>query len=119
MNGYLGKGGLLFRHGTVVDATNRRGQTSRSSGSQDDLVDCRPTKQLYKARKKSLIGRMRRKIEYAKAQVRAKVEHPFRVITRQFGYTKVRFRGLSKNIAEQTTLFALSNVCMGMGEVRL
>ena len=55
---------------------------------------------------------MRRKIEYAKAQVRAKVEHPFRVIKRQFGYTKVRFRGLSKNIAQQTTLFALSNLWM-------
>ena len=46
--------------------------------------------------KKSLIGRMRRKIEHAKAQVRAKVEHPFRVIKRQFGYTKARFRGLIK-----------------------
>ena len=46
--------------------------------------------------KKSLIGRMRRKIEYAKAQVRAKVEYPFCVIKRQFGYTKVRFRGLAK-----------------------
>jgi IS5 family transposase len=43
--------------------------------------------------KKSLIGRMRRKIEYAKAQVRAKWSPPFRVIERQFGYTKVRFRG--------------------------
>jgi IS5 family transposase len=41
--------------------------------------------------KKSFIGRPRRKIEYAKAQVRAKVEHPFRVIKHQFGYTKVRF----------------------------
>ena len=75
--------------------------------------------------KKSLIGRMRRMIEYAKAQVRAKVEHPFRVIKRQFGYTNVRFRGLSKNIAPQTTLFALSDLwmvrkrLMGMGEVRL
>lgn len=74
--------------------------------------------------KKSLIGRLRRKIEYAKAQVRAKVEHPFRVIKRQFGYTKVRFRGLAKNIAQQTTLFALSNLWMArkrllaMGEVR-
>ena len=73
----------------------------------------------------SLIGRLRRKIEHAKAQVRAKVEHPCRVIKRQFGYTKVRFRGLSKNIAQQTTLFALSNLwivrkrLMGMGEVRL
>ncbi|WP_442966356.1 IS5 family transposase [Pseudomonas sp. Y39-6] len=75
--------------------------------------------------KKSLIGRMRRKIEYAKAQVRAKVEHPFRVIKRQFGYTKVRFRGLVKNTAQQTTLFALSNLWMmrkrllNAGEVRL
>ena len=31
----------------------------------------------------------------AKAQARAKVEHPFRVIKRQFGYVKVRFRGLA------------------------
>ena len=75
--------------------------------------------------KKRLIGRMRRKIGYAKVQLRAKVEHPFRVIKRQFGYTKVRFRGLSKNIAQQTTLFALSNLwmvrkrLMGMGEVHL
>jgi IS5 family transposase len=60
--------------------------------------------------KKSLIGRMRRKIEYAKAQSRAKVEHPFRVIKRQFGYTNVCFRGLLKNTAQQATLFALSNL---------
>ena len=62
--------------------------------------------------KKSLIGRAKRKIEYAKSQVRAKVEHPFRVIKRQFGYTKVRFRGLVKNTAQQVTLFALSNLWM-------
>ncbi len=37
-----------------------------------------------------------RKIEKATAQVRAKVEHPFRVIKRQFGYTQVRFRGWPK-----------------------
>ena len=75
--------------------------------------------------KKTLIVHMQRKIEYAKAQVRAKVQHPFRVIKRQFGYTKVRFRGLSKNIAQQTTLFALSNMwmarkrLMAMRKVRL
>ena len=37
------------------------------------------------------------KIERRKASVRAKVEHPFRVIKRQFGLMKVRFRGLAKN----------------------
>jgi IS5 family transposase len=62
--------------------------------------------------KQSLIGRMRRKIEYAKEQVRGKVEYPFLVIKRQFGYTKVCFRGLAKNTAQQTTLFALSNLWM-------
>jgi IS5 family transposase len=47
------------------------------------------------------------------------------VIQRQLGYTKVRFRGLAKNIAQQTTLCALSNLwkvrkrLMGLGEVRL
>ncbi|MNG22103.1 hypothetical protein D3C84_1065520 [compost metagenome] len=44
--------------------------------------------------------------------MRAKVEHPFRVIKRQFGYTKVRFRGLAKNAAQMMTLFALSNLWM-------
>lgn len=62
--------------------------------------------------KQSLIAQVRRKIEYTKAQVRAEVEHPFRVIKRQFGYTKVRFHGLMKNTAQQTTLFALSNLWM-------
>ncbi len=44
--------------------------------------------------------------------MRAKVEHPFRVIKRQFGYTKVRYRGLAKNTAQVQTLFALSNLWM-------
>jgi IS5 family transposase len=35
-----------------------------------------------------------------KASIRAKVEHPFRVIKRQFGFTKVRYRGLAKNTAQ-------------------
>ena len=50
--------------------------------------------------------------EHFKASVRAKVEHPFRVVKRQFGYTKVRYRGLAKNAAQVLTLFALSNLWM-------
>ncbi|MDQ0572591.1 IS5 family transposase [Variovorax paradoxus] len=62
------------------------------------------------------------KHEHRKASVRAKVEHPFRVIKRQFGLMKVRFRGLQKNTAHLLTLFALSNLWMArrqlMGAVR-
>ncbi|MCW1984224.1 IS5 family transposase [Xanthomonas arboricola] len=48
------------------------------------------------------------------------------MIKRQFGYTKVRYRGFAKNIAQALTLFALSNQWMkrkqllpAMGSVRL
>lgn len=85
--------------------------------------DAAPSK---KHGKRSALYKAIRKIEKAKAQVRAKVEHPFRVIKRQFGYTKVRFRGLAKNTAQMVTLFALSNLWMARrhllasaGEVRL
>ncbi|MDP2255359.1 MAG: IS5 family transposase [Polaromonas sp.] len=50
--------------------------------------------------------------EKFKAGIRAKVEHPFRVIKRQFGFVKVRYRGLKKNTAQLVTLFALSNLWM-------
>lgn len=52
------------------------------------------------------------KLEQTKASIRAKVEHPFRVIKRQFGFTKVKYRGLAKNTANLMTLFALSNLWM-------
>jgi IS5 family transposase len=44
------------------------------------------------------------------ASVRAKVEHPFRVLKCQWGYRKVRYRGLAKNTAQLWSLFGLANV---------
>ncbi|RXZ43794.1 IS5 family transposase [Crenobacter cavernae] len=52
------------------------------------------------------------RVETMKARIRAKVEHPFRVIKQQFGHRKTRFKGLAKNTAQLFTLFALSNVWM-------
>ena len=57
------------------------------------------------------------KVEKLKASIRAKVEHPFRVIKRQFGHVKVRYRGLQKNTAQVITLFALSNLWMVRGKL--
>jgi IS5 family transposase len=57
-------------------------------------------------------GALLEQAEKLKASVRAKVEHPFRVIKRQFGHIKVRYRGLAKNTAQLVTLFALSNLWM-------
>lgn len=44
------------------------------------------------------------------AALRAVVEHPFRIVKRQFGYTKVRYRGLFKNGQQLYLLFALGNL---------
>ncbi len=42
--------------------------------------------------------------------VRAKVEHLFRVVKRQFGHMKTRYRGLARNRAQLFTLFAFGNL---------
>ena len=62
--------------------------------------------------KTTALGGISDQIEKLKASIRAKVEHPFRVIKRQFGHTKVRYRGLAKNTAQLFTLFMLSNLWM-------
>ena len=62
--------------------------------------------------KSTPMGAILDKLEQVKARIRAKVEHPFRVIKRQFGHVKVRYRGLAKNTAQLHTLFALSNLWM-------
>jgi transposase, IS5 family len=56
------------------------------------------------------IDALTERIEKLKASIRAKVEHPFRVIKRQFGHVKVRYRGLAKNTAQLHTLCALANL---------
>ena len=57
------------------------------------------------------------KIEKLKAGIRAKVEHPFRVIKGPLGYVKVCYRGSKKNTAQRATLFALSNLWDGAREI--
>lgn len=47
-----------------------------------------------------------------KSKVRAKVEHVFHVMKRQFGYTKVRYRGLDKNAHHLFITCALVNLVL-------
>jgi IS5 family transposase len=55
-------------------------------------------------------GRVDDLIETAKAHIRAKVEHPFRVMKRQFGFQKTRLRGMLKNRCKVNVLAALTNL---------
>ena len=49
-------------------------------------------------------------LERRKAQVRARVEHPFHIIKNLFRHRKTRYRGLGKNTAQLYSLFALANL---------
>jgi len=51
-----------------------------------------------------------RLINRARSRTRACGEHPFRVVKQLWGFTKVRYRGLAKNLARAQTMFALTNL---------
>jgi transposase, IS5 family len=51
-------------------------------------------------------------VERTKAQIRARVEHPFHVVKNLFHHRKVRYKGLAKNTAQLFSLFALANLVL-------
>jgi IS5 family transposase len=51
-----------------------------------------------------------RMINRARSRARARGEHAFRVLKQLWGFTKVRYRGLAKNLARAQTIFALANL---------
>ena len=53
-----------------------------------------------------------KKIERSKSTVRCKVEHPFLIVKRYFGYCKVAYKGIEKNMNRFNLLFACANLLM-------
>ncbi len=70
----------------ALDFTNKRGRRNRALTDAEKAVN------------------------RTKSRVRAKVEHPFCVVKRLWGFTKVRYRGLAKNANRLFVAFALSNL---------
>jgi len=63
-----------------------------------------------RARYKQIIDQLQRRKNRPKAQMRSKVEHVFRVMKRQFGFDRVRYKGLAKNANRMFACFALVNL---------
>ncbi len=57
-----------------------------------------------------IVDELKRRKNRTKASIRAKVEHPFRILKRVFGFVKLRFRGLKKNHDHLCAAFALVNL---------
>jgi IS5 family transposase len=65
-----------------------------------------------RTRYKQAVDELQRRKNRTKARVRARVEHPFRILKCVFGFVKVRFRGLKKNHDHLCAAFALVNLYM-------
>lgn len=104
-------------HGEESDVFADAGYQGVSKREETQDIDANWHVAMRPGKRKALdrstpMGAVMDKLEHVKASIRAKVEHPFRVIKRQFGHVKVRYRGLAKNTAQLYTLFALSNLWM-------
>ncbi len=77
-----------------------------------------------KARKQHPVTNANKRFNYKMSPIRARVEHVLRVIKRQFGCTKVRYKGIAENSAHMFSLIGLSSPLSGeasldalMGEI--
>jgi IS5 family transposase len=63
-----------------------------------------------KARPKQALSKAHKRFNRKMSSVRAKVEHVFRVMKCQFGYRKVRCKGIAKNATQVFSLIGLANL---------
>lgn len=63
-----------------------------------------------KAPPRHRLTRAQRRTNRRRSQQRARGEHAFHVVKRLWGFTKVRYRGLAKNLARAFTMFGLANL---------
>jgi len=86
----------------------------KAYGKQDDKREARASGVLWaisdRGTKNHPLSSSQRKRNRKHSSVRAKVEHPFRVIKCQWGHVKVRYKGLFKNTMQLFSLFALANL---------
>jgi IS5 family transposase len=63
-----------------------------------------------KARPKQRLGEANKRFNRKMSSIRARVEHVFRVLKCQFGYRKVRYKGIAKNAIQVFSLIGLANL---------
>jgi IS5 family transposase len=94
VNGYLESRGVKIGTGTIVDATliEAPSSTKNKTGERDP--------EMHQVREANRI----------KSKTRSRVEHVFAPLKQRFGFVKMRYRGLAKNLHRLYTSFALINL---------
>ena len=98
-------------HGDENIVLGDRGYTDNDHNLSATRDDCDPVWGMpFKRPSNGMLTQEQTLLNRMLASMRAIVQHPFRVLKCQFGYTKVRYRGLYKNGQQLYLLFALSNL---------
>jgi IS5 family transposase len=79
-------------------------------GQTEAIHEAAPKAQDSRTKLKNYVDEEAQRKNTTKARVRSKVEHPFRILKRVFGFTKVRYRGIWKNHQWLCAAFALVNL---------
>lgn len=88
---------------------------SAYTGQGESMIAAAPNARDFTNKKGSRdnpLSKIERSKNRTKSRVRAKVEHPFLILKRVFGFTKVRYRGLEKNATRLFVAIALVNIFM-------
>jgi IS5 family transposase len=64
-----------------------------------------------------VVAELERIVNRIKSRVRSRVEHVFAVVKRQFGFAKVRYRGLAKNATRAFVALGLANIYLARGRL--
>lgn len=86
---------------------------SAYQGQGEVINECAPAAQDMtnrRYRRRGVVDEVERAKNKTKSSVRAKVEHPFLVIKRIFGFAKTRYKGLEKNAHRLFVTCALTNL---------
>lgn len=86
----------------------------RAYWNESDRQLCQASGLAYRVNRRTTAGKPLsvwwRRVNRARSRIRARVEHPFQVVKRLWGFQKVRYRGLAKNLSRAYTAFALANL---------
>ena len=102
--------GWKVNTGTIVDATIIGAPSSTKNA--DKAPSARDfTSQRY--RYAGIVDEAVRAKNRNKSKISSRVEHVFAVVKRLWGFGKVRYRGLQKNVTRAFTALALTNIYLG------
>ncbi len=89
--------------------------------SQQDLIESKAPSAQDKTNQgvkgNGVVADLERIANRIKSKVRSRVEHVFAVVKRQFGFAKVRYRGLAKNATRAFVALGLANICLARGRL--